>query len=260
MMRGLRFAVGVLLLAACGGDDAEEAREAARDSAAARPPAPTMTEPQVIMAIMVADAADSAVSAIAVQRADAAAVRSYAQRMVRDHASINEQLAVLAGQLGIEPAANTLSAQLGTRGEQTLAQLQSTVPSAFDSAYLASEIAAHSAYLDALDRHMVPSAQHADLKYTVQHIRRAVAVHLAVAQRLQAEQRRARTAAAARPAPAADGARQSSAPEPAPQPVRPPDTTTQRPVMPPPVRDTTEVLPPPRRDTIPPPVRDSIRG
>ena len=252
MMRAFLFCAGVLLLAACGGDKGEEAREAARDSAAAQPPAPTMTEPQLIMAILVADAADSTSSAIAVQRADHAAVRSYAQRMVRDHASINEQLSVLAGQLGMEPAASSLSAQLRTRAEQALANLQGTAPSAFDSAYLESEVAAHSAFLNALDRHMVPSAQHADLKFTVQHIRRAVAVHLAVAQRLQADLRRAAQASAAA---AAD---EESRPE-VTAPAQRPDTTTRRPIQPPPARDTTATAPP-RRDTIPPPVRDSIRG
>ena len=56
---------------------------------------------------------------------------------------------------------------------------------AFDSTYIANEITYHTKLLDALDKVLIPDARNPQLIHALTQIRRAVAAHLAHAQRVQ---------------------------------------------------------------------------
>jgi putative membrane protein len=111
---------------------------------------------------------DIAAARQALQRSHNAAVRSFAQTMVRDHEAVNRQAVALVTRLHVAPAPNPTSAALSSQAEATLRRLAGLRGAAYDRAYVANEVAYHRIVNGALRDTLIPSAQNAELKSLLQ--------------------------------------------------------------------------------------------
>ena len=107
---------------------------------------------------------DAAAGASAVAKSTNPAVREFAQTMVRDHNSVNEQALALVAKLKVSPQPNAISESLSTEAKATAARLAGLQGAAFDRAYVENEVAYHRAVNDALRTTLIPSADNAELK------------------------------------------------------------------------------------------------
>jgi putative membrane protein len=101
---------------------------------------------------------------LALTKSKNAAVRSFAQTMVRDHAAVNDQALLLVKKLGVTPEANATSEALAKQSQETARRLSSLQGAAFDRAYIANEVAFHRTVNEALAKTLIPGAQNPELK------------------------------------------------------------------------------------------------
>lgn len=111
-----------------------------------------------------AGAIDVAAGKQALAKSRNAAVRSFAEEMVRDHQAVNDQALALVKKLNVTPAANGTSAALSSQAETTHKRLARLNGAAFDRAYVANEVAFHRTVNGALETQLIPSARNAELK------------------------------------------------------------------------------------------------
>ena len=104
----------------------------------------------------------------ALERSRNADVRAFAETMVRDHASVNEQALALVQRLHVTPEANPTSAALADQAANARRQLGALEGAAFDRAYVENEVAYHRAVNEALRATLIPSAQNSELKALLQ--------------------------------------------------------------------------------------------
>lgn len=93
-----------------------------------------------------------------------AAVRNFAQEMVRDHAAVNDKALALVKKLHVTPEANATSASLTKGATAEHAKLAKLNGAAFDRAYIDNEVAFHKAVTGAMKSTLIPSAHNAELK------------------------------------------------------------------------------------------------
>ncbi|HEX6750352.1 MAG TPA: DUF4142 domain-containing protein [Longimicrobium sp.] len=189
----------VALAAACaksGGNDT-----GGTDTTAVAPPPPppaapgvppgvqpsTVSDAQIAAIVVSANATDSAAGELAREKGQNPKVKEFAQRMVTDHGGVNQQAVALAGRLNLTPEENNTSRQLAAGGQQTRQRLNELAPTAFDRAYIDSEVEYHETVLQAIDSTLIPSAQNAELKALLEQVRPAVAAHLQMAKDLQTQ-------------------------------------------------------------------------
>jgi putative membrane protein len=143
---------------------------------AAQPAAPTDAEIAAI--VVTANQVDIDAGKLASNRAQAADVRTLAQRMVVDHTGVNEQAAALAKKLHLTPKTNATSESLARGGKDNVQHLRGLEGAQFDRAYVAHEIAYHESVIEALDKTLIPSAQNAGLRDLLVKVRPAFVGHL----------------------------------------------------------------------------------
>jgi putative membrane protein len=97
-----------------------------------------------------------------------AAVRAFAEQMVRDHTAVNDQALALVKKLGVTPEDNETSKGLSAAAAAKRAELGTLSGAAFDKAYLANEVAYHKTVNGALETTLIPSASNAELKKLLQ--------------------------------------------------------------------------------------------
>lgn len=91
-------------------------------------------------------------------------VRAFAQEMVRDHTTVNDQALALVKRLGVTPQTNPTSTALSSAATAKHDELAKLNGAAFDRAYLQNEVAYHKTVNAALSGTLIPSARNADLK------------------------------------------------------------------------------------------------
>ncbi|MDH6232139.1 putative membrane protein [Mesorhizobium soli] len=91
-------------------------------------------------------------------------VRDFAQDMVRDHKTVNEQALALVKKLKVTPEDNDTSKALTKAASSELAKLTKLDGAAFDKAYIENEVAYHKEVNAALQNVLIPSASNAELK------------------------------------------------------------------------------------------------
>src|SRR5690349_14599944 len=79
----------------------------------------------------------------ALKKSKSAAVRSFAETMVRDHAAVNGQAIALVTKLGVTPQANATSDALTKQSQATSRRLRALQGRAFDRAYIENEVTYH---------------------------------------------------------------------------------------------------------------------
>ncbi|HEX7120916.1 MAG TPA: DUF4142 domain-containing protein, partial [Gemmatimonadaceae bacterium] len=145
---------------------------------AATATSPTLSDPQVADVALTANSIDSAFGELALTKARSQAVKDFAQTMITDHGGVNRQAVELAQRLGVTPEDNDVSQQLQTAADSARTAMEALSGAAFDSAYIAREVAYHQAVLDALDQTLIPNAQNAELRSLLEDVRPAFVAHL----------------------------------------------------------------------------------
>jgi putative membrane protein len=126
------------------------------------------TDPQIAHIAYTAGNIDIAAAKQALKMSHNAAVRDFAQEMVRDHTAVNQKALALVKKLHVTPEANPTSAGLTTAADAELAKLSKLKGAAFDREYVNNEVAYHKTVNGALSSTLIPSAHNAELKSLLQ--------------------------------------------------------------------------------------------
>ena len=126
--------------------------------------AATLTDPQIAHIAYTAGQLDIEAAKQALDKSKNAQVRAFAQQMVGDHTSVNDQALALVKKLNVTPEDNATSKTLTKNADAERAKLAHLSGAAFDKAYVDNEVAYHRAVNDALSKTLIPDAQNAELK------------------------------------------------------------------------------------------------
>ena len=143
-----------------------------------------LNDAQIAAIVVTANQVDIDAGKLAAATSTDAEVKKFAQLMVTDHTGVNQAAVELATRLGVKPEENDTSRSLAAGGAANLTRLQKLEGAAFDSAYVAQEVAYHQQVLDALDKALIPGAANAELKALLVKVRPAFVAHLEHAQHL----------------------------------------------------------------------------
>ncbi len=122
------------------------------------------TDPQIANIAYTAGALDVAAGKQALKMSHNAAVRDFAQEMVRDHTAVNDKALALVKKLHVTPEPNPTSAALTKAADSERAKLSHLKGAAFDREYINNEVAYHKTVNAALSSTLIPSAKNAELK------------------------------------------------------------------------------------------------
>lgn len=150
----------------------------------AQPGAPN--DAQIAAIVVTANQVDIDAGKLAQKQASSQDVKAFAQRMVTDHAGVNQQATALVTRLKVKPEASDTSRSLEKSGADTLKRLQALKGGEFDRAYVDNEVSYHQAVLDAVDATLIPNAKNGELKALLVKVRPAFVAHLEHAKHIQA--------------------------------------------------------------------------
>jgi putative membrane protein len=121
-------------------------------------------DPQIAHIAYTAGAIDVEAAKQALAKSKNKEVRDFAQDMVRDHETVNEQALALVKKLNVTPEDNDTSKTLTKAAATERAKLAKLDGAAFDKAYIENEVAYHKEVNAALQNVLIPSASNAELK------------------------------------------------------------------------------------------------
>ncbi|MES2137555.1 MAG: DUF4142 domain-containing protein [Pseudomonadota bacterium] len=145
------------------------------------------TDPQIAHIAYTAGNLDIEAGKQALKISHNAAIRRFAQEMVRDHRAVNDKALALVKKLHVTPEANATSAALTKAAADEHAKLAHLRGAAFDRAYVANEAAYHKTVNGALKSTLIPSANNAELKSLLETGLTLFQEHQAHAEHLAAE-------------------------------------------------------------------------
>jgi putative membrane protein len=122
------------------------------------------TDPQIAHIAYTAGALDIRAAQQALAKSKNKQVRAFADDMVRDHISVNDQALALCKKLGVTPEDNDTSKGLTKDADAYRAKLDTLSGAAFDKAYAEHEVAYHHTVNSALESTLIPSASNPELK------------------------------------------------------------------------------------------------
>src|ERR1041385_8899716 len=127
-----------------------------------------LTDPQIAHIAYTAGVLDIKAAQQALDKSKNKKVRAFAQDMVRDHTSVNDQALALCKKLGVTPEDNDTSKSLTSDADAYRAKLAGLSGAAFDKAYAEHEVAYHHSVNGSLESTLIPSASNAELKSLLQ--------------------------------------------------------------------------------------------
>ena len=127
-----------------------------------------LTDPQIAHIAYTAGNIDIKAAQQALQKSQNAQVREFAQDMVRDHTSVNDQALALLKKLNVTPEDNDKSKSLLKNATDSYARLGALNGAAFDKAYAENEVAYHHTVNTALADTLIPSTTNQELKSLLQ--------------------------------------------------------------------------------------------
>jgi len=127
-------------------------------------PAAKPTDPQIAHIAYTAGQLDIEAAKQALDKSKNADVRGFAQRMVADHTSVNDQALALVKKLNVTPEDSPTSQSLTQAADAERKKLANLDGAAFDKAYVDNEVAYHKTVNEALSTTLIPDAQNAELK------------------------------------------------------------------------------------------------
>lgn len=112
----------------------------------------------------VADNIDIRYAHLALALSENPEVRAFAQTMIRDHSSVNEQALALLDELQVQPQDNFLSRSLLQGADKVVDELSRLRGPAFDLRYAENELAYHRAVNDLVGNSFIPNIENARVK------------------------------------------------------------------------------------------------
>jgi putative membrane protein len=131
-------------------------------------PATKPTDPQIAHIAYTAGVLDIEAGKQALDKSKNKDVLAFAQRMVGDHTSVNDQALALVKKLNVTPEDNPTSQALTKQADATRQKLADLSGEAFDKAYVDNEVAYHKTVNTALSSTLIPDAQNPELKSLLQ--------------------------------------------------------------------------------------------
>lgn len=122
------------------------------------------TDAQIAHIAYTAGQLDLSAGEQALAKSSNAAVRAFAQTMVRDHKAVNDQALALVTKLGVAPEDNATSKALAKGAAEKSRELGGLAGADFDRAYVANEVAFHRTVNEALAGTLIPEADNPELK------------------------------------------------------------------------------------------------
>jgi putative membrane protein len=144
----------------------------------------TWSDANIVALLDEANAADSTAGAVAVTKGTAAAVRTFARDMMRDHHTLRVQGAALAKKLNVTPAAPGDDPVPAMAQSETNTLTSTAKGKDFDKAYIDAEVNAHKAVLD-LATKAAGQTQTTELKNLIQKAAPLIQAHLTKAESIQ---------------------------------------------------------------------------
>lgn len=145
------------------------------------------SDPQIAHIAYTAGSLDIEAGKQALKMSHNAAVRDFAQEMVRDHTAVNDKALALVKKLHVTPEANPTSAALTKAADAERAKLSKLKGAAFDREYINNEVAFHKTVNGALASTLIPSAHNAELKSLLETGLKLFKEHQAHAEQLAAK-------------------------------------------------------------------------
>ena len=152
-------------------------------------PAAAPTDPQIAMIAVTADNVDINAGKLAADKTSNPTVKEFADLMVRDHTSVNNQATALAKKLNLTPEESATSRSLKSDGDKMIKKLKGMSGAEFDKAYIDNEVSYHEAVAGVVDNTLIPNAKNADLKALLESARPIFASHLNHAKEVQSSLR-----------------------------------------------------------------------
>jgi len=131
-------------------------------------PAAKPTDPQIAHVAYTAGQLDIEAAKQALQKSKNPQVLAFAQQMVGDHTSVNNQALALVKKLDVTPEDNPTSQTLTNQADITRNKLSSLDGAVFDKAYVDNEVSYHKTVNTALSGTLIPDAQNPELKALLQ--------------------------------------------------------------------------------------------
>ena len=152
-------------------------------------PGAAPTDPQIAMIAVTADNVDIEGGKLAAGKTTNPKVKEFAELMVRDHTSVNNQATALAKKLNLTPEESATSRSLKSDGDKMIKKLKGMSGAEFDKAYIDNEVSYHEAVAGVVDNTLIPNAKNADLKALLESARPIFASHLNHAKEVQSSLR-----------------------------------------------------------------------
>jgi len=149
--------------------------------------APKPTDPEIAHIAYTAGLLDIEAGKQALDKSQDKDVRAFAQQMVGDHTSVNDQALALVKKLNVTPKDNATSQSLTKNADATRKKLAGLDGAAFDKAYVDNEVAYHKTVNTALSTTLIPDAQNAELKALLQSGLKLFQAHQEHAEHLASE-------------------------------------------------------------------------
>lgn len=144
----------------------------------------TWSDANIFALLDEANAADSSAGSIAATKGTAAAVRTFARDMMRDHHTLRTEGAALAKKLNVTPAAPGDDPVTSMAQNETNTLNSTAKGKDFDKAYIDAEVDAHKAVLDLLTK-TAGQTQTTELKNLIQKAAPIIQAHLTKAESIQ---------------------------------------------------------------------------
>jgi putative membrane protein len=139
--------------------------------------AASLSDPQVLDVAITANAGEVSQAEIAIMRANAEEVRTFAEMMLEEHSAAAADAATLGEEEGITPATNPVSNNLRTKAMATVSLLEDASEEDFDRVYMESQVMAHQEVLAMLNAQLIPQADNAALTAFLTDMRNKVQAH-----------------------------------------------------------------------------------
>jgi putative membrane protein len=151
----------------------------------ASPAAEKLSDANIAAILLAANNTDISYARLAPSRAQSAAVKAFAERMLADHTGVNQMVTDLLTKIDLDPVDDKISLDFRDESANKRDILRDLDGRAFDSTYIRNEIDYHVKLLGSIDTVLLPSARNAQLKQLITNVRPAVAAHLAHARQVQ---------------------------------------------------------------------------
>lgn len=144
-----------------------------------------MNDAQIAAIVSVAGSLDIAYGKIAMSKTKNKTVREFAERMVKDHTSVQNAAVALLNKLGVTPEENETSKALAASGVKVKEKLNSLSGAEFDKFYIDNEVSYHDLVVKTTRDVLITHAKNAELKSTLVSVLPLFERHLEHAQMIQ---------------------------------------------------------------------------